>query len=98
MNAMSFRKKIINLTAMRTIKFRAWDKANNKFHYDFDLTSQFDGRISWNYETTELTDIELMQFTGLLDKNGKEIYEGDILKHLDGGKGEVVWGVAGWIV
>lgn len=54
---------------MREIKFRAWDKNLREMFYDRDNVTVF----SWPPEHHEI-----MQCTGLKDKNGKEIYEGDI--------------------
>jgi uncharacterized phage protein (TIGR01671 family) len=74
----------MNIT--REIKFRIWDKDNNKMlHYDNDIvpcltlngvlqdcSKEVSSNVSYKYE--------IMQFTGLLDKNGKEIYESDIIQ------------------
>lgn len=57
---------------MRTIKFRAWDTRFNDMHYYADVRT-------WHLNTPDLEECTLMQYTGLLDKNGKEIYEGDIV-------------------
>lgn len=72
---------------MREIKFRAWDTDLNKyvhaFNYnDYEISDdEGDIYITKNMETSGETPLlELEQFTGLFDKNGKEIYEGDILK------------------
>ena len=60
---------------MRTIKFRAWHKDAKEMLYPSELSRQGDV-FHW---LAEGQPVEIMQFTGLYDKNGKEIYEGDIL-------------------
>ena len=69
---------------MRPIKFRAWDKENEVMVYPKGIL--FDGRVV-NFSCGILEPFEgceLMQYTGLKDKNGTEIYEGDIVDVVNG--------------
>jgi hypothetical protein len=71
---------------MRQIKFRVWDQENKCWLNAFAVNK--DGQLlSWdkdheNYRPDENTGLKLIQqFTGFYDFNGKEIYDGDIIKH-----------------
>ena len=77
---------------MKEFKMKAWLKKEKKmvaiigidFNYEYIRYTEDGNLFNENYKTAAFKDIELLQFTGLKDNGGQELYEADVIKFNDG--------------
>ena len=77
---------------MKEFKMKAWLKKEKKmvaiigidFNYEYIRYTEDDNLFNSDYKVAEFKDIELLQFTGLKDNGGQELYEADVIKFNDG--------------
>ena len=77
---------------MKELKMKAWLKKEKKmvaiigidFNYEYIRYTEDSNLFNSNYKIAEFKDIELLQFSGVKDKVGQELYEADVIKFNDG--------------
>lgn len=74
---------------MRELKFRAWNPTTEQMTLNIHDKYEEPFSVWWDGAEKQI----VMQFTGLLDKKGKEIYEGDILCHKNYNGNPYYWSI-----
>ncbi len=72
---------------MEKIKFKIWDKHTKVMSEPFEITELVDFNLIWKekfkgQKEVSFCDLVWLQWTGLIDKNGIDIYNGDIFKYV----------------
>ena len=87
---------------MRELKFRVWDKLEKEwtsFHLQI-CSSGAKGSFEFSGSQYQRKNLVIQQYTGLQDSNGKDIYEGDIVRYIIGNRvyvEQVAWENFGWV-